>query len=60
VGVASTTSGSGASMTITNGVTGTGLVTVNGGTLDLSTFNLAVKGLSGSALPAAARPRRVP
>jgi len=46
--VASTTSGSGATESITNGPTGTGLLTVNGGTLDLSTFSVAVGGLSGS------------
>ena len=45
-GISSVTSGSGSSMTITNGAFGTGLLTVNGGTVDLSTNNVAVGGLS--------------
>jgi len=48
VGISSLTTGSGAATSITSGATGTGLLTVNGGWVDLSTFNLAVAGLSGS------------
>ena len=48
VGVSSVTTGSGAALSITSGATGTGLLTINGGFLDLSTFNLTVAGLSGS------------
>ena len=48
VGVSSATTGSGSGMAITSGATGTGLLTVNGGTVDLSNFSLAVAGLSGA------------
>jgi len=44
VGISSLTTGSGAATSITSGATGTGLLTVNGGWVDLSTFNLAVAG----------------
>ncbi len=48
-GASSTTAGSGAATTITNGPTGTGLVTVNpNSTLDVAGNTLAVGGLSGS------------
>ena len=47
VGINSTTSGSGPTTTISNGATGTGLLTANGGTLVLRRHSLAVGGLSG-------------
>ena len=49
VGVSSVTSGSGSTLSITSGATGVGLVTPAGGTLDVSAFNVAVAGLSGSS-----------
>ena len=48
IGASSTTSGSGSGLAITNGPTGTGLLTLSAGTLDLAGFNLAVGGLAGT------------
>ncbi len=47
-GASSTTTGSGATLAITSGPTGTGNVMLAGGTLDVAGNNLAVNGLSGS------------